>query len=301
MDIGVDHISFCLEFVEPEWFAKICPGKEKVLGQQIFFDSIAYCAKRMNRGAVSGEIIAGVEPLEATMQGIDWIAAQGAFPTVCIFRPTVGADMEQWPSPAYEDMRRVMAHVVRRVPPQLDPDRRGARTSRSASSSTPTTPRCWRRATPASTLFEAYRRAARVAARPLFARRMRPRPRRESGGAGEIPPATGGGRAPSGRENQLISGHFRPPRAAGITLAFLYSVCRCRRTAGVCGWGPAHVGSGGGTGFSRLEPAPTSSADYDRPREGPRRASQAFSRRPPPTSSPPPPTPSSASATSGRT
>ncbi len=191
MDMGVDHISFCLEFVDPEWFAKICPGKEKVLGQQIFFDSIAYCAKRMNRGAVSGEIIAGVEPLEATIRGIDWIAAQGAFPTVCIFRPTVGADMEQWPSPAYGDMRRVMAHAYdacRRnwipigaapnieVSIVVNPDDAALLAPRSAG----------------FYAYEAYRRAARVAARPLFARRMRPRPRRESGAAGEIPPATGG-------------------------------------------------------------------------------------------------------------
>jgi hypothetical protein len=189
--MGVDHISFCLEFVEPEWFAKVCPGKEKVLGQQIFFDSIAYCAKRMNRGAVSGEIIAGVEPLEATMRGIDWIAAQGAFPTVCIFRPTVGADMEQWPSPSYEDMRRVMAHTYdacRRnwipigaapnieVSIVVNPDDAALLAPR----------------TPAFYLYETYRRAARLAAKPLFARRMRPRPRRESGAVNEIPPAAGG-------------------------------------------------------------------------------------------------------------
>ena len=80
IDLGVDHVSFCLEFVDPEWFARICPGKEKVLGQQIFFDSIEYCAKRMGKGAVSGEIIAGVEPIEQTLRGIDWIADHGRVP-----------------------------------------------------------------------------------------------------------------------------------------------------------------------------------------------------------------------------
>jgi hypothetical protein len=189
--MGVDHISFCLEFVDPEWFAKICPGKEKVLGQQIFFDSIAYCAGRMPRGAVSGEIIAGVEPLDATLRGIDWIAAQGAFPTVCIFRPTVGADMETWPSPGYDDMRRVMAHVYdacRRnwipigaapnieVSIVVNPDDAALLADR----------------TPGFYLYEGYRRAARLAARPIFARRMRPRPRRESGADGENPQAPPG-------------------------------------------------------------------------------------------------------------
>ena len=110
IEMGVDHVSFCLEFVDPEWFARICPGKEKVLGQQIFFDSIAYCAQRMNRGAVSGEIIAGVEPIEATLRGVDWIAAQGAFPTVCIFRPLAGSILAHLPSPDPDEMREVMAY-----------------------------------------------------------------------------------------------------------------------------------------------------------------------------------------------
>ena len=42
---------------------------------------------------------------------IDYIAGLGAFPTVCVFRPTVGADMEAWPPPKYDEMRAVMLHV----------------------------------------------------------------------------------------------------------------------------------------------------------------------------------------------
>jgi hypothetical protein len=193
MALGVDHISFCLEFMNPEWFARICPGKEHVLGQQIFFDSIEYCARRMPKGAVSGEIIAGVEPLEATLRGIDWIADHGAFPTVCIFRPTIGADMEQWPSPAYADMRTVMARVYEacrrnwipigaapniEVSIVVNPDDAALLAPRTAG----------------FYLFEAYRRTLRALGRPVFARRMRPQPRRIPGAAGEIPPA-GAGRA----------------------------------------------------------------------------------------------------------
>ena len=65
----------------------------------------------MPKGAVSGEVIAGIEPVANTLKAIDRIADAGAFPTVCIFRPTAGADMEHWPTPSYEDMRRVMLHV----------------------------------------------------------------------------------------------------------------------------------------------------------------------------------------------
>ena len=109
--LGVDHLSFCLELADPSWFAQVCPGKARVHGQALYFEAMTHCARLMPRGAVSGEIIAGIEPLQNTLDAIDRIVALGAFPTVCIFRPTIGSDMENWPSPRYEEMRRVMQHV----------------------------------------------------------------------------------------------------------------------------------------------------------------------------------------------
>ena len=171
---GVDHLSFCVEFIDPEWFARLCPGKERVHGQGLFFDAMAYCASRMPRGAVSGEIIAGVEPVERTLEGIDRIAALGAFPTVCIFRPTTGSDMADWPAPGYADMRRVMQHAYQacrrhwmpigaapniEVSLVVNPDDAALLAERGV--------RFY--------VYEAYRRLVRVAARPIFRRRMKPR------------------------------------------------------------------------------------------------------------------------------
>jgi len=86
---GVDHLSFCVELNDPAWFATVCPGKAKVHGQGLYFDAMQYCASLMPRGAVSGEIIAGLEPIEQTLAAIDRIADLGALPIVCVFRPTV--------------------------------------------------------------------------------------------------------------------------------------------------------------------------------------------------------------------
>jgi hypothetical protein len=180
IDLGVDHLSFCVEFWNPEWFAKICPGKERMLSQKLFFDAMAYCAKRMPRGAVSGELIAGVEPIEDTLRAIDFIAGLGAFPTVCVFRPTVGSDMQDWPAPQYEDMRQVMQYVYdacRRnwipigaapnieVSIVVNPDDAAMLAPRDAGFWT----------------YEAYRRAARLVAAPLFSWRRRPRARQRAG------------------------------------------------------------------------------------------------------------------------
>jgi hypothetical protein len=174
IDLGVDHLSFCFEFFDPGWFERICPGKARMIGQQRFFDAIEYCARRMPRGAVSGEIIAGVEPIDRTLAAIDYITAQGAFPTVCIFRPTAGSDMEDWPAPGYDDMRLVMEHAYdacRRhwlpigaapnieVSLVVNPDDAALLADR----------------TLAFYAYEAWRRVIRIAARPIFRHRMRPR------------------------------------------------------------------------------------------------------------------------------
>lgn len=108
---GVDHFSFCYELEDEHFFEQLCPGKAQTMGQRAFFNSMEYTAKRLGKGRVSGEIIAGIEPIEATKRGIDRIVNAGAFPTVCIFRPTIGSAMENVPPPDPEAMFEVFAYL----------------------------------------------------------------------------------------------------------------------------------------------------------------------------------------------
>jgi hypothetical protein len=108
---GTDHFSFCYEFEDPEVFARVCPGKAQTVGQHAFFEAMEYTSRRLGKGRVSGEIIAGIEPIAATKRGIDRIVSAGAFPTVCIFRPTVGSEMEDFAPPEPEEMKEVFAHL----------------------------------------------------------------------------------------------------------------------------------------------------------------------------------------------
>jgi len=111
IDLGVDHFSFCYEFQNPDYFSKFCPGKARLVGQETFFRALEYTTEKLGKGTCSGEVIAGLEPLHDTFRAIDYITAVGAFPTVCIFRPTIGSDMQRWPPPRYEDMVIVFRHV----------------------------------------------------------------------------------------------------------------------------------------------------------------------------------------------
>ena len=170
---GVDHLSFCLELLDPEWFARICPGKQRMHGQQLFIDAMKHCVARMPRGAVSGEIIAGIEPIERTLEAIDLITDLGAFPTVCIFRPTIGSDMEDWPSPSYEEMRRVMAHLYEACRRHWLPI--GAAPNIEVSLVvTPDDASMLGEPSVGHYAYETFRRVVKVVSRPVFAHRMRP-------------------------------------------------------------------------------------------------------------------------------
>ncbi len=110
--LGVDHFSFCYEFHNEYWFRRHCPGKHEHLTQEAFFRALEYTSRRLGKGRVSGEVIAGLEPIEDTLRAIDYITGVGAFPTVCIFRPLVGSDLEGEAPPEYEAMREVFIHLI---------------------------------------------------------------------------------------------------------------------------------------------------------------------------------------------
>lgn len=102
--LGVDHLSFCLEIFNPEIFPEICPGKAEYIGRQRYLDAIKYCSKLFGKGRIHGEIIAGLEPPEDTIAGVQQFAEWGAATTICIFRPTIGTKLQHVNPPQYEKM-----------------------------------------------------------------------------------------------------------------------------------------------------------------------------------------------------
>jgi hypothetical protein len=107
--LGVNNVSFCLEFWDESELQRICPGKHARSGRQTFLDAIRHCAEMFD--TTNGEIIAGLEPTERTIEAIDWITGVGAIPTVCVFRPLAGTDFESMPPPTYAAMKPVFAHL----------------------------------------------------------------------------------------------------------------------------------------------------------------------------------------------
>lgn len=115
ISLGVDHFSFCFEFMSEGAFAHYCPGKARTLGQKAFFEAMEYTSAKLGPGKVSGEIIAGVEPIEETLRAIDLVTEMGAFPLICVFRPLEGSGMQCYPSPFYEEIREVAKYMSHRL------------------------------------------------------------------------------------------------------------------------------------------------------------------------------------------
>jgi len=108
--MGVNRVSFCFEVFDPEIFRAVCPGKHREYGLDYYLEAVRYCAALGRKGrrhepwVTNGEIIAGLEPPESSIKAIDWITSVGAIPTVCVFRPLVGTDLEDAPPPKTEEM-----------------------------------------------------------------------------------------------------------------------------------------------------------------------------------------------------
>lgn len=109
-EMGVNRVSFCFEIFDRQIFREICPGKDAEYGLDHYLAAIEYCAKLGSVGprdepwVTNGEIIAGLEPPESSIAAIDWITSRGAIPTVCVFRPLSGTDLEDLAPPRTEDL-----------------------------------------------------------------------------------------------------------------------------------------------------------------------------------------------------
>jgi uncharacterized radical SAM superfamily protein len=109
-EMGLNRVSFCFEIFDRERFKETCPGKHAEYGLDHYLEAVRYCAALGKKGprhepwVANGEIIAGLEPPESSIRAIDWITSVGAIPTVCVFRPLVGTDLQDAAPPKTEDL-----------------------------------------------------------------------------------------------------------------------------------------------------------------------------------------------------
>jgi biotin synthase-related radical SAM superfamily protein len=102
-EAGFANISTNIEVWDKNIFAAMCPGKEKRNGGwQHWVDALEYSVELFGKGNVHSAIVAGLEPLESTVEGIEYLASKGVVCHFSAFRPEKGTPLEGYRSPSAE-------------------------------------------------------------------------------------------------------------------------------------------------------------------------------------------------------
>jgi hypothetical protein len=99
-EAGFANISTNIEVWDRNLFAAICPGKEKRNGGwRHWVDSLEASVEIFGKGNVHSTIVGGLEPLESTLEGIEYLASKGVVCHFSAFRAEKGTALAGYRSP----------------------------------------------------------------------------------------------------------------------------------------------------------------------------------------------------------
>ena len=99
-EAGFKNISHNIEVWDRHLFAALCPGKEKRNGGwQHWVDALERSVDVFGWGNVHSNLVGGLETLDSTLEGIEYLASKGVVAHFSVFRPEVGTPLEGYRSP----------------------------------------------------------------------------------------------------------------------------------------------------------------------------------------------------------
>jgi len=101
---GLDIFVCNLELFDEQAFASICPGKQANGGQRAIWAALERAQQSFRWGAVVSNMIPGLEPLEATLEGMKELVARGVVPLLVPFRPLPGTPLGGRKIPDIDEM-----------------------------------------------------------------------------------------------------------------------------------------------------------------------------------------------------
>lgn len=113
--MGVDNISYHLEIFDKDIFAELCPGKSRMIGWDKYIEALSYAAGVFQSGAVSSNLIVGLESPESTISGIDYLTKNGVIPILPVFRPLKGTPLQDRATPDVEDIAPIYGYLYSAV------------------------------------------------------------------------------------------------------------------------------------------------------------------------------------------
>ena len=86
-----------------EWFKAICPGKAEINGGfNHYLEAIDEAIKIFGRGRVRPQFVAGLQPKELVIEGLEYFASRGAIPFAIQWVPACGSALDGHRSPSEE-------------------------------------------------------------------------------------------------------------------------------------------------------------------------------------------------------
>lgn len=93
---GIKSLIMNLEFYNDSVRRKYCPGKIEI-SKERYFEALSYAVSKLSPGRVSSVLIAGLESIEATIEGAKKMLSIGVVPTIIPFRPYDNCEMRDYP------------------------------------------------------------------------------------------------------------------------------------------------------------------------------------------------------------
>lgn len=89
--LGLHGVGFNLECVEPAFFRAVCPGKEARIGYQRYREALRAAVDIFGAGGrVFSGLIAGIEPMELLLEGVQGLAEEGVAGIPLVWSPSAG-------------------------------------------------------------------------------------------------------------------------------------------------------------------------------------------------------------------
>jgi hypothetical protein len=107
-DMGMHSVSFNFEVFDKGYWKAIVPGKDEYIGRDLWEASLIEAVKYFGEGRVFSAMIAGLEPRQTLLEGVEWCADRGIIPIVVPFSPETGSQFEGFRPPTHKWMMDTM-------------------------------------------------------------------------------------------------------------------------------------------------------------------------------------------------